>query len=68
MHIETLRGNFTEAQALHIRQEERARGHHVNIRRLHSHLLEIEIIHAPELRVLDATPQRRLVQEPATAR
>ncbi|HPQ94996.1 MAG: hypothetical protein KDI44_14955 [Thiothrix sp.] len=65
--IETLRGNFTEAQALQIRQEEHARGNYVNIRRLHSRLLEIEVIHGPRLQVLDVTPQRRLVRESVPA-
>ncbi|MGB1012392.1 MAG: hypothetical protein ACPGVP_21940 [Thiolinea sp.] len=52
---ETIRENLTPAEVLAIRQQERRAGRMVNVSRLHSDLVEIEIIH-PET-VIDVTPR-----------
>lgn len=58
-HIETLRLNITDLQALEIRREALNRGaFKVNISRLHSQLIEIEIFNRPQLTVIDVTPKR----------
>ena len=53
--IEIIRENLSPSQVLSIRQAELAKGHLVNIRRLHNELVEIEIIHPN--RIIDITPQ-----------
>ena len=57
--IQTLEINVTEREALEIRERELARGAlKVNIHRVHSALIRIEIISRP---IIDVTPhQRRL--------
>ena len=42
--IETLRDNYTPSQVLQIRREEKKAGHWVNVNRLHSRLVEIQVI------------------------
>ena len=42
--IETIREDLTPAQVLAIRREEQGKGHIVNINRIHSQLVEIQII------------------------
>ncbi|WP_083900570.1 hypothetical protein [Thiolinea disciformis] len=54
---EIIRENLTPTQVLAICQAERAKGRFVNVNRLHSQLVEIEIIHPN--RVIDVTPSPR---------
>lgn len=57
--IETLRLNITDLEAINIRNDEKKRGAlKVNISRIHSGLIEIEIHHRPEF--IDVTPTNRL--------
>ena len=55
--IETIRENLTPAQVLAIRERPEQQGKLVNISRLHSRLVKIEII-TPD-RALDVTPVRK---------
>lgn len=41
---EIIREDLSPQQVLEIREQEKSRGNHVNIRRIHSSLVEIEII------------------------
>lgn len=52
--IEVIRENLSPSEVMAIRQAELAKGHLVNINRLHSELVEIEIIHPN--RAIDVTP------------
>ena len=56
--IETLRENLTPDQVLAIRNQAISQGKRVNVMRLHSRLVQIEII-TPD-RVLDVTPRHRV--------
>lgn len=56
--IETLRENLTPDQVLAIRDRAISQGKRVNVMRLHSRLVQIEII-TPD-RVLDVTPRHRV--------
>lgn len=51
---EIIRENLTPEQVLHLIQQEREQGRRVKVTRLHSQLVEIEIIH-PE-RILEVNP------------
>lgn len=53
---EVIRENLTPAQVLEIRKEARREGAAVNVVRLHSQLVEIEIIYPS--RVIDVTPKK----------
>ena len=53
--IETIRENLTPSEVMAIRMQERKAGRLVNVSRLHSELVEIEIIH-PDT-VIDITPR-----------
>lgn len=53
---EIIRENLSPSEVMAIRQAECAKGHLVNVNRLHSQLVEIEIIHPH--RVIDVTPYR----------
>jgi len=57
MHTETIRENLTPAQVLAIRERAEQQGKLVNVSRLHSRLVQIEII-TPD-RAIDVTPRRR---------
>ena len=58
-HIETLRVNITDGEALKLREKELERGaQKVNITRIHSALIEIEI---HQRSVIDVTPRPRLL-------
>ncbi len=57
--IEIIREDLTSAQVMELRKEEIAKGNHINIRRIHSALVEIEITHND--RVIDITPQEYAV-------
>ena len=54
--IETIREDLTPSQVLAIREKEQQRGRLVNINRIHSALVEIQIIH-PD--AIDVTPRGR---------
>lgn len=54
---EIIRENLTPTQVLAICQAERAKGYLVNVNRLHSQLVEIEIIHPN--RIIDVTPTQQ---------
>lgn len=43
MILETIRENLTPTQVLALKREENAKGHHVNINRIHAQLVEIVI-------------------------
>lgn len=49
LNIETIRENLTPVQVLEIRKEALRQGCIVNINRLHSQLVEIQIIHPNKL-------------------
>lgn len=49
-----IRENLTTEQVMQLRSEEIKRGNQVNIRRIHSQLVEIEII--PDAEIIDITP------------
>jgi hypothetical protein len=53
---EVIRENLTPAQVLEIRKEAKKEGASVNVVRLHSQLVEIEIIYPS--RVIDVTPKK----------
>ena len=53
---EVIRENLTPAQVLEIRKEAKKEGASVNVVRLHSQLVEIEIIYP--IRVIDVTPKK----------
>ena len=55
--IEIIRERLTPAEVLAIRQQERREGRLVNVTRLHSDLVQIEIIH-PDT-AINVTPQRK---------
>lgn len=57
MMTEIIRENLSPSEVLAIRQAELAKGHLVNINRIHNQLVEIEIIHPN--RVIDVTPRER---------
>ncbi|WP_020396611.1 hypothetical protein [Thiolinea disciformis] len=64
-HIEVIRENLTPAQVLAIREQAKKDGCQVNINRLHSQLVEIQIIH-PNI-IIDVNPnmikgERRLIK------
>lgn len=61
MMTEVIRENLSPTEVLAIRQAELAKGHLVNVNRLHSQLVEIEIIHPN--RVIDVTPNQRYPTE-----
>lgn len=61
MMTEVIRENLSPTEVLAIRQAELAKGHLVNVNRLHSQLVEIEIIHPN--RVIDVTPNQRYSTE-----
>jgi len=54
--IEEIRENLSPTQVLQIRQEAKRVGATVNVRRLHSELVYIEIIYPNK--VIDVTPKR----------
>ena len=55
--VETLRLNITDLEAIKLRREELERGaEKVNISRIHSALIELEIHHRA---VIDVTPQAK---------
>ena len=54
---EIIRENLSPSEVMALRQAELAKGHLVNVNRLHSQLVEIEIIH--QHRVIDVTPMHR---------
>lgn len=54
-NVEVIRENLTPQEVMAIRQQERRAGRMVNISRLHSTLVEIEIIHPDK--VIDITPR-----------
>ncbi|TXH75560.1 MAG: hypothetical protein E6Q85_04455 [Thiothrix sp.] len=54
---EIIRENLSPSEVLAIRQAELAKGHLVNINRIHNQLVEIEIIRPN--RVIDVTPSER---------
>lgn len=56
--IETIRENLSTEQVLAIRDRAISQGKRVNVMRLHSRLVQIEII-TPD-RVLDVTPRHRV--------
>jgi hypothetical protein len=49
-----IRENLTTEQVMQLRSEEIKKGNQVNIRRIHSQLVEIEII--PGANIIDITP------------
>lgn len=53
---EVIRENLTPTEVMAIRQQERRAGRLVNITRLHSGLVEIEIIHPNK--IIDITSER----------
>lgn len=53
---EVIRENLTPAQVLEIRKEAKKEGASVNVVRLHSQLVEIEIIYPS--RMIDVTPKK----------
>ena len=57
--IETIRENLSTEQVLAIRDRAISQGKRVNVMRLHSRLVQIEII-TPD-RVLDVTPHNRVL-------
>lgn len=61
MITEVIRENLSPTEVLAIRQAELDKGHLVNVNRLHSQLVEIEIIHPN--RVIDVTPNQRYSTE-----
>lgn len=61
MMTEVIRENLSPTEVLAIRQAELAKDHLVNVNRLHSQLVEIEIIHPN--RVIDVTPNQRYSTE-----
>lgn len=50
-----IRENLTTEQVMLLRSEEIKKGNQVNIRRIHSQLVEIEII--PDVNIIDVTPK-----------
>lgn len=52
---EVIRENLSPSEVMALRQAELAKGHLVNVNRLHSQLVEIEIIHPN--RAIDITPK-----------
>ena len=54
---EIIRENLSPSEVMALRQAELAKGHLVNVNRLHSQLVEIEIIH--QNRIIDVTPTQR---------
>jgi hypothetical protein len=59
MNKEVIRENLTPAQVLEIRKEAKKEGATVNVVRLHSQLVEIEITYPNK--VIDVTPRRQLL-------
>ena len=57
--IEIIREDLTPSQVMALRKEELAKGNHINIRRIHSALVEIEITHNDK--IIDITPQEYAV-------
>ncbi|HHL18117.1 MAG TPA: hypothetical protein ENJ33_00115 [Thiothrix sp.] len=57
--VEIIREDLSATQVMAIRKEELAKGHNVNIRRIHSELVEIEITHNNN--VIDITPEEYAV-------
>ncbi|TXH61194.1 MAG: hypothetical protein E6Q84_03350 [Thiothrix sp.] len=55
---EVIRENLSPAQVLEIRKEAKREGATVNVNRIHSQLVEIEIIYPN--RVIDVTPKKLL--------
>lgn len=55
---EIIRENLSPSEVMALRQTELAKGHLVNVNRLHSQLVEIEIIH--QNRIIDVTPAQRV--------
>lgn len=56
--IETLEDNFTPAQVLQIRKEEQQKGHRVNVQRLYSKRVRLEIIEPDRAIDITARVQR----------
>ncbi|TXH67832.1 MAG: hypothetical protein E6Q83_16215 [Thiothrix sp.] len=52
---EVIRENLSPSEVMALRQAELAKGHLVNVNRLHSQLVEIEIIHPN--RTINITPK-----------
>ena len=57
--VEIIREDLSTEQVMAIRREELAKGHSVNIRRIHSTLVEIEITHNNN--IVDITPEEYAV-------
>ena len=55
-----IRENLTTEQVMQLRSEEIKKGNQVNIRRIHSQLVEIEII--PGVNIIDVTPKEVTVR------
>ena len=54
--VEIIRENLNTRQVMQIRSEEKAKGNNVNIRRIHSALVEIEIIPSS---IIEINPYRK---------
>jgi hypothetical protein len=57
--IEVIRENLTTEQVLEIVRQERGKGRLVNVNRLHSQLVEIEILHLRFALELNARPMAK---------
>ncbi len=55
-----IRENLTTEQVLQLRSEEIKKGNQVNIRRIHSQLVEIEIILG--VNIIDVTPKEVIIR------
>ena len=55
-----IRENLTTEQVMQLRREEINNGNQVNIRRIHSQLVEIEII--PGANIIDITPSNIILR------
>ncbi len=57
--VKIIREDLTTEQVMKLRSEEIKKGNQVNIRRIHSRLVEIEII--PGVDIIDITPSRTII-------
>jgi len=58
-NIIIIREDLSTKQVMKLRSEEIRKGNQVNIRRIHSKLVEIEII--PSVNIIDITPSRSII-------